>query len=161
MLATFPTEPTQVQLGLWSVVWGVIVGVPASHTFALAPHAYAWMEPFPAWAWGAAWAAKGVWQAWAALALARARTFWTPDLARAQAQCLLAARVNVNLDVALALGFWWHLGPLNVYVAFYIYRAVLHGWVLRRAAQERRAQAASDQAASGDHRQDRRESCQP
>lgn len=138
MLATYPTEPTQVQLGVWSAVWGLSLLLPA-HTFGLAPHAYAWMRPVPGWAWGLVWVAKGAWQVRAALTLARARIFWLPGLGRAQGQCLLAARVSVTLAVTLAAGFAAALGPLNVYVAFYAWQAVLQAWVLGRAFEEIRA----------------------
>ncbi len=143
MLATFPTEPTQVQLGAWSVVWGLSLLLPAhinhgATTFALPPHVYGWRGTVPAWAWGLAWAGKGAWQVRAALCVARARALRLPELSRARAQCVLAARVNVNLAVALALGFLIDLGPLNAYVAFYAWQAVQQAWVLRRAVVDRR-----------------------
>lgn len=92
MLATYPTEPTQVWLGLWSIVWGVTIGNPLAGGFDVAPHAYAWMRPIPEWVWGAIWAGKGFWQCQAALRLSRAKTLHQEDADRAR-HCFYAARM--------------------------------------------------------------------
>ena len=135
LLATYPTEPTQVWLALWSIVWGIWVGNPLTDTFSIAPHAYAWMRPVPEWVWGVVWVIKGVWQGAVVLSLIRAKTFLS-DGATAAKQCFWAARLNVTLSTALAVGFAWHMGAFNLFVAFYVYQAIQHGWVLMRAASD-------------------------
>ena len=138
LLATYPTEPTQLACAGWSVLWGLCVGVApgAAHVFALAP-AYDWMRVLPPWVWGLVWAGKGLFQIGAVLRSLQFRFSGE----RPPAPCLAAGRHACRADVlgsfVLAFGFCHALGLWNLYVLWFACLLAVNAWCLCRAAGRR------------------------